>query len=158
MKRRINTFLTRFRRDESGSATIEFVFYFSVLFMILAAAVELATINLRHAMLERAVEVSVRDIRLNTGDIPSYQEVHSRICEEAAVLVDCSLNLKLEMKQVDPQNFASLPEAPDCVNAVEEPRPVRQFEPGQDNDLMLMQFGATPHLDMPDRAASRTFV
>lgn len=139
MKTRLAKTLSRFRRDEQGSATIEFVLYFSVLFVILAAAIELANINLRHAMLERAVEVAVRDIRLSTGEVPTFQEVRTKICEEAQVLDECESNLMLEMKQVTPTNFASLPEAPDCINSQQDPRPVRQFEPGQDNELMLIR-------------------
>lgn len=138
MKTRLKTLLSRFGRDEEGSATIEFTLYFTVLFTILAASVELGNINLRHAMLERAVEVAIRDIRLNTGDIPTYQEVRTKICEEATVLADCESNLMLEMKQVQPTNFEPLPAVPDCINAQQEPRPVRQFDAGQDNDLMLV--------------------
>lgn len=139
MKTRLTAALSRFRRDESGSATIEFVLYFTVLFVILATSVEIANINLRHAMLERGVDIAVRDIRLSTGAVPTYQEVRTRICEEANVLDECESNLMLEMKQVDPEDFATLPEAPDCINAEQTPRPVRQFQPGQDNDLMLIR-------------------
>lgn len=139
MTHRLITRLSKFHRDESGSATIEFVLYFTVMFVILATSVEIANINLRHAMLERAVDVAVRDIRLNTGSVPTFQEVRTQICEEANVLDECETNLMLEMKQVDPENFTSLPEAPDCINSQQDPRPVRQFEPGQDNDLMLIR-------------------
>lgn len=136
---RLNAALSRFRNDESGSASIEFVLYFTVMFVILATSVEIANINLRHAMLERGVDVAVRDIRLNTGSVPTYQEVRSKICEEANILEECESNLMLEMKQVDPESFVSLSEVPDCINAEQEPRPVRQFQPGQDNDLMLIR-------------------
>ncbi|SHG79729.1 TadE/TadG family type IV pilus assembly protein [Marivita hallyeonensis] len=139
MTQRLTKLFSRFRRDENGSASIEFVLYFSVIFVILAAAIELANINLRHAMLERAVEIAVRDIRLSTGDVPTFEDVRAKICEEAAVIDECDSNLMLEMKQVNPTNFTSLPEVPDCINSQQDPRPVRQFEAGQDNDLMLIR-------------------
>ncbi|WP_292294785.1 pilus assembly protein [Marivita sp.] len=148
----LKSLTSRFCRDESGSATIEFVLQFSILITILAASVDLSNINIRHAMLERSVEIAVRDIRLNTGDVPSFEAVRTAICEEAGILQECESNLMLEMKQVDPTNFAPLSGVPDCINAREEPRPVRQFNPGQDNDLMLLRvcfkynpiFPATP--------------
>jgi Flp pilus assembly pilin Flp len=139
MMTRLAKTLSRFRRDETGSATIEFVLYFTVLFVILATSVEIANMNLRHAMLERGVDIAVRDIRLSTGAVPTYEEVRQKICEEAEVLDQCSSNLMIEMKQVDPEVFVSLPDLPDCINAQEEPRPVRQYQPGMDNDLMLMR-------------------
>lgn len=139
MMYRIRTFASRFRRDEDGNATIEFAFYFTVFFLVLTAGVEIAFMNLRHAMLERGVDVVVRDIRLATGDVPDYAEVRTRICEEAAIIENCSENLMLEMVEVDPRNFWTIEPNPDCRNAEEEPRPVRNFTPGMDNALMLIR-------------------
>ncbi|WP_240705243.1 TadE/TadG family type IV pilus assembly protein [Pacificoceanicola onchidii] len=130
---------SRFRRDEDGNTTIEFVIYFTVFFFILAAGVEVAYINLRHAMLERGVDLATRDIRLSTGHIPAYADVRTKICEEASVLDDCENNLRLEMVQVDPRDLSGAPADADCQNAAEDPRPVRSFTNGQDNDLMLIR-------------------
>lgn len=132
-------FAARFRRSEEGSASIEFVLYFTIFFMVLSAGVEIAYINLRHAMLERAVDLATREIRLSTGEIPSYDSVRAQICEEAVVLDACEANLRLEMVQVDPRDTGSMPYDTDCQSASEEPRPVRNFTPGIDNDLMLLK-------------------
>ena len=45
----------------------------------------------------------------------------------------------LEMVEVDPRNFLTIEPNPDCRNAEEEPRPVRNFTPGMDNALMLLR-------------------
>jgi hypothetical protein len=132
-------FLARFLRREDGTATMEFVIYFSVFFLVLAAGVEIAYLNLRHAMLERGLDLATRDIRLSTGDIPSYEDVRTRVCEEAAILDSCSENLRLEMVQVHPRDLSGMPIEADCRNAEEDPRPVRNFQHGQDNDLMLIR-------------------
>lgn len=139
MMSRIKQYLRGFRAEENGSASVEFVLYFTVIFFILAAGVEMAYMNLRHAMLERAVDYSVRDIRLATGNIPSYGEVKAQICEEATIIDDCEGNLQLEMVQVDPRAFAGMSPAADCQNAAEDPRPVRNFVAGQANQLMLLR-------------------
>ncbi|MBP0484058.1 TadE/TadG family type IV pilus assembly protein [Sagittula salina] len=135
----IRSLVTRFRREEDGSAAVEFALYFTLFFFILTAGWEVAYMNLRHAMLERAVDLSVRDIRLSTGAVPSYTEIRTRICEDAAILSDCGSNLMLEMVEVDPRNFWTIDPNPDCRNAEEEPRPVRHFNAGQDNALMLIR-------------------
>ena len=136
---RIKQFASRFRREDDGSAAVEFVLYFTVFFMILSAAVEIAYINLRHAMLERGVDLATREIRLSTGEIPSYAQVRQMICNEATILDACTDSLRLEMVQVDPRAPTTIPVDADCQNSSEDPRPVRNFVPGQDNDLMLIR-------------------
>lgn len=138
MMSRLSQYLTRFRREEDGNSTVEFALYFTIFFLILAAGIEIAILNLRHSMLERGVDIATREIRLSTGDIPSYARVKEIICAEAA-MGNCAQNLRLEMRQVDPRNFEIMPHDADCQNAEEEPRPVRRFEAGQDNELMLVR-------------------
>lgn len=140
MMYQIKQFTRRFQKEEDGNATVEFVVYFTIFFLILAASVEIAYINLRHAMLERGVDLATREIRLSTGHIPSYEEVRNTICEKATILDACESNLRLEMVQVDPRNFvAEAPHNSDCQNAAQDPRPVRNFVHGQDNELMLIR-------------------
>ncbi len=129
----------RFRRDENGSMTIEFVLYFTLMVILLVTGVEIAYLNLRHAMLERGVDVVTRDIRLSTGEIPTYEQVRAQICSEATILGVCEDNLRLEMVQVDPRAFSAVPPDADCINAEEDPRPVRNFVAGKDNELMLIR-------------------
>lgn len=139
MTHRLTQLFTRFRQDEEGSTTVEFSVYFTIFFFILAAAVEMGYMNLRHALLERGVDLATREIRLNTGDVPTYEEVRAIICEEAVIVSGCTDNLRLEMIQVDPRNFTAIPPSADCINAEEEPRPVRNFQSGLDNQMMLMR-------------------
>ncbi|MFZ7093218.1 TadE/TadG family type IV pilus assembly protein [Primorskyibacter sp. 2E233] len=139
MMSRFHNLARRFRSEEDGNATVEFAVYFTVFFLLLAAGVEIAYMNLRHAMLERGVDLATREIRLSTGHIPTYEEVRGMICEKATILDDCANNLRLEMVQVDPRDFTSAPVDADCQNAVQDPHPVRNFVPGQDNELMLVR-------------------
>lgn len=139
MIRVMRSYFVRYAREEKGAAAIEFVLYFSLLFVVLAASVEMGHINLRHAMLERSVNKVVRDIRLNTGEVPTYESLRSSICAQSHIVDECESNLVLELREVDPREFQGLPAGADCMNAAEEPRPVRQFEPGTDNALMLMR-------------------
>jgi Flp pilus assembly pilin Flp len=138
MMSRLLHWLRRFRREEDGNSTIEFALYFTIFFLIIAAGIEIAILNLRHSMLERGIDLAAREIRLSTGHIPTYHDVKERICAEAA-MGDCMSNLRLEMRQVDPRNFVHMPHDADCQNAEEDPRPVRKFEAGQDNELMLIR-------------------
>ena len=139
MKRFLNNSVARFRREDSGSVTIEFAIIMSIFVIILGAAVELGYMNLRHAMLERGLDTTAREVRLNTGEVPTYSDLKDSICETATIIPNCVNNLRLEMKVVDARSFDPIPNTADCQNAEEEPKPLREFNSGLDNDLMLMR-------------------
>ena len=67
----MKTLFRKFRRDDTGSAAVEFALMFSVFFFILVSSVELGLMTVRSALLERALDMVVRDIRLTTGAAPN---------------------------------------------------------------------------------------
>jgi len=139
MRRLRSLFLRRFLRAEEGSATIEFAITFPAVLFLLLSSVELGFVTLNHAMLERAMDITVRDIRLGTGTAPQHDELKDLICERAGFIKECDVNLRLEMIQIDPRNWSSLPGDPDCTDQSEEVAPVRSFVNGLDNELMILR-------------------
>lgn len=131
--------LRRFRRSQSGSATIEFVLVFPAILTIMLSGIELGFVTLQHAMLERAMDITVRDIRLGTGSAPQHDEIRDLICDRAGFISNCQDNLRLEMVQVDPRAWAGVSEDPDCTDRTEEVSPVRNFINGQENELMILR-------------------
>lgn len=139
MIRQIRQFAGRFTRSEKGNATIEFVITFPAMLFFLLSGVELGMVSLHHAMLERAVDMTVRDIRLGTGTAPQHDDIKDLICTRAGFIDNCSANLRLEMIQADPFNWTGPPSAPDCTDQSEEVLPVRSFVNGQSNELMILR-------------------
>lgn len=139
MIRRTAQSLRRFRACEDGNATVEFAIVIPAFIMILMSTVELGLINLRHSQLERALDQTVRDIRLNTGANKSHAQVRDEICDLSGFIENCATSLRLEMVQVDPFNWSPVDPDPDCVNSIEDPKPVRTFEHGKSNELMLVR-------------------
>ena len=91
-------------RREDGNASVEFMIIFPIYFALLAMSVELSMITLRQTLLERGLDMAVRDIRLGTGEfVQSYDtdeeneaavedyhdKIKTRICDEAFVIMDC---------------------------------------------------------------------
>ncbi len=132
-------FFTRFRRSENGHATVEFAITFPAMLFMLLSGVELGFVTLHHAALERAMDMTVRDIRLGTGTAPQHDEIKDRICTRAGFIEDCSENLRLEMVQVDPRAWSEFSSDVDCTDKSEEVAPVRSFVNGQSNELMLLR-------------------
>ncbi|MDQ2089456.1 pilus assembly protein [Marimonas arenosa] len=131
--------LRRFRRRDEGTATIEFAILFPAFVMILLSSVEQGMITMQHSMLERGLDVAVRNVRLGTGDAPQHDEIKAQICEYAGVLKNCDTTLRLEMVQVDLRNQVAFDRSADCVDTSEAVQPVRNFVNGRENDLMLLR-------------------
>lgn len=139
MMHRLRNCLSGFRRGEGGQATIEFAITFPAMLFFLLSGVELGMVTLQHAMLERGLDIVVRDIRLGTGSAPQHNDIKEMICDEAGFIDDCYNNLRLEMIQVDPFNWVGLNGAADCTDASQPVSPVRSFVNGQDNELMILR-------------------
>ena len=136
---RTRSLIRRFLGNENGSATIEFALTFMPLMFVFMSAVELSLATFNHSVLERAVDETMRDIRLGTGTAPQHDQVKNLICERAAFITDCTENLRLEMIQVDPRNWVGIDSEADCTDQSEEVAPVRSFENGLENELMILR-------------------
>ncbi|HKK97764.1 MAG TPA: TadE/TadG family type IV pilus assembly protein [Marivita sp.] len=140
MTRFIKPKLRRFLRDEEGSAnTIEFALWLPVFLMIILATVEVGAMTMRHTQLERALDDTVRDIRLGTGDDITHAAIKTSICERAPLLADCEANLQLEMLSLDLRSWSNPPSSVDCVDTSRDVNPAREFTAGQDNELMYLR-------------------
>ena len=139
MKHCIQTALRRFRHREDGNATMEFAIIVPAFLLILMSTVELGVINLRHSQLERALDQTVRDIRLSTGADMQHDELRDAICARSGFIDGCSSSLRLEMLRLDPFDTVAIDSTPDCIDVVEDVQPVRSFENGQSNELMFIR-------------------
>lgn len=135
----VKSLLGRFSRSEDGSATIEFAITFPAMLFLMLSGIELGMVTLHHSMLERAVDITIRDIRLSTGAAPQHDEIKTLICQRAGFIDNCSNNLRLEMIQVDPRAWVAISTDPDCTDQSEEVSPVRSFVNGLENELMILR-------------------
>jgi hypothetical protein len=131
--------LARFRHEEAGTATVEFVLVFPLFLSVMMMAIELGFITLRHTLLERGLDMAVREVRLGTGTAPEHDEIKQLVCDNAMFILECETNLQLEMRPADIRTFNSLDRSVDCTDKAEPSKPVRQFTPGQQNELMLLR-------------------
>jgi len=142
MMARLRKTLRRYRRDEDGAITIEFVVLTPLLFTIFMTAMELGIYSMRQMWLDRGLDIAVRAVRLNTGNIPTHDAFKGTICSNAPFLPDCNQNLKLEMILVDPRAFTTLPDGADCTDQslpISSNEELRNFEAGGNHDLMLVR-------------------
>ncbi len=125
--------------NEDGNATVEFALMVPVLLISLIGAAEIGIMTLRHSMLERALDLTVRDVRLSTGVVWEHDDLRDSICDRLDIIPNCSENLKLEMQRTDPRNWTYVDTSPTCTDRSEDTDSETTFEAGRDNELMMLR-------------------
>ena len=97
--------LRKYRKNQEGTASVEFVLLFPIFIFVLLTGFESGFYMVRNVMLERAVDIAMRDVRLgNTlnvaGQPPDHAALKQRICDEAAVFPNCMSMIQVEMQPV----------------------------------------------------------
>lgn len=140
MTSRIANKIRNFLRGEDGNGTVEFAITFPAMLLFMLSGIELGIMILNHSSLERALDLTVRDIRLSTGTAPQHDEIKDLLCTRTGFINDCGSNLKLEMVQVDPRNWSSVPERATCTDASKEVQPKTTFKnDAKENELMILR-------------------
>ncbi|MEO1492258.1 MAG: TadE/TadG family type IV pilus assembly protein [Pseudomonadota bacterium] len=155
MMRAISKALRTIRGNTRGGSSVEFAVAFPFLCMFLFGYGEFGTLATRAVMLERGLDIAIREVRL--GNIPTdlgnvsaeeaadFQRelIKFRICQNAFLLVDCRQDLNVELIAIPlgdpiPTNEIS------CVDrAAEEINPPAQMNFGTagaaDLEVMLVR-------------------
>jgi hypothetical protein len=143
-----------FLSDDAGTATVEFVFIVPIVMLIFLASFESSYYMVRHVMLERSVDLVVRDIRLGKLDFlktKSQSEQHAAlkglICETSILSAKdtCVKSMKIWMQAINSADFEMKAPPRDCVDRLEvidplDPGPsTAEFKFGDDNEIMLLR-------------------
>lgn len=135
-----------FLKDDSGEATIEFLFVFPILFLIFTASFESSMFMARYVMFERAVDLTVRQLRLGTLLDPSHQVLKETICRSGMMIgsvSDCVNSMKIWMQPIDTGTFAMTAPPRSCVDKsqpiVTDDPPSGEFAYGTENQIMLLR-------------------
>jgi Flp pilus assembly pilin Flp len=140
MMRALLSQLRQLVRKEDGSAAVEFVIIFPVIATMIVMTLEMGFITLRQTLLDRGLDMAVREIRLGTNMNLQHDRVKTLVCENAMFLVDCQNQLFLEMEPSDPRAFTPLSEIASCTDEdVGDIRPAPEFNPGQANEVVLIR-------------------
>ena len=140
MNMRMKNILRRFRQEEKGAVfLIEFAIMAPMLFFMFFFGFELSMHSIRQMQLDRGLEVTTREVRLNTSFAFDHDSLKQAICANSGGLDKCNENLRLEMVTRNARGFVPMPENADCINSSEEVNPVRGWSLGKEHELMLMR-------------------
>ncbi|MDG2043220.1 MAG: pilus assembly protein [Maricaulis sp.] len=129
---------TRWRRDRSGSAAVEFAMIAAPFFLLLFAMIEVAAVFFTGTVLENAVLETARQIRTGQAQNSSMSatEFRNQICDRIAVVGNCD-RLLIDV-EVFP-NFGSI----DQSSPIDADGNVSSgsfgFDPGSAGDIVLVR-------------------
>jgi len=138
---RLDRRASRLRRDESGSSAVEFVILFPMFMAIFFAGFESGYLMLRNVMLERSVDLAVRQLRLGTPTPPSFDQFKQQICNETFFISDCQNRLQVQLRPVNMTTWGPLNGDPRCIDVESTIDPFDQTEylVGGNNELMMVR-------------------
>jgi hypothetical protein len=131
--------LARFARGETGTAAVELVITLPTVMFLFIASAESGLYMTRLIMLDRAVDMTMRDLRLGLLDNPTSLELKQEICSHTSILPDCVDALRLELVPVSTVTWNFPTGRVGCVDRDEEIQEATAFNPGVDNELMLVR-------------------
>ena len=133
------TRFAKFLKDERGSSTIEFVLLFPAFVVVMLSAVESGIFMIRSVMLERGVDLAVRELRLGINVPSDEQELITMVCNHSAFLQRCPEIMRLELVQIDMATWNFPSTAATCTISDELLQPELGYTVGVDHNLMLLR-------------------
>ncbi len=92
----------------------------------------------RQMMLERGVNLTIRDLRLGKIENPTHDGLKGLICQRATILRDCVANINMEL--VPMSLSGGLPQtSTQCVDRTGVIAPVESFSAGINEDIMFVR-------------------
>ncbi len=133
--------LRRFRRREDGSASFEFALFVSITVTVFMASAEASLFMIKHVMLERGLDLVMRDFRLGRLATLTHDQIRDKICDATPVLTNCNSELKVWIEPIDTTSFATpnLPAYCGDRNGTLESQPTGSVNHGSPDQIMFVR-------------------
>ena len=133
----------RLRANREGSSTVEFVLIFPGFLALFLVAYESGLMMVRNVLLERGVDLSVRDLRLAGSAAPNFNQLKANICRDSMVIQDedCDDVIQLQLEPVDTTAWTTLDDNVRCIDQENTINPLDEttFTGGGSNQLMMVR-------------------
>lgn len=130
--------LGAFGRDSAGNATMEFVVLFPFLLYMIFSIAEAGVLMTRTVMLDRGLDIAIRDLRLGLTEGVTHDIIKSQVCDAAFLLGRCDDVVLLEVSPLP--NATSFPAGEaNCIDRTSTLEPVVSFTPGARSEIMFVR-------------------
>ena len=154
--RRALSWLRRLVRAEDGTATVELVILFPAFVLVMVNAIEASVLMTRATLLDRGLDMAVRELRLNTEAPPGFDAFRASVCRHAGWLpddavvpvgdaaghsgnaeppdqakapFDCLSSLQVELQRISTDTWALMEPQARCVDRAEPIAPLTEDDP-----------------------------
>lgn len=148
MMRFFRRVLRGFRRED-GTASIEFVLAIPVLMTVFMASFESGLLMTRSIMLEQAVDVTIRELRLGHYTLPDAVKLKKEICGRTTILKECEANTIVELTRISTTNWALPNTKTACIDRDQEIQIPDTMVTILPNDMMLIRVCVRQKLMFP---------
>ncbi|MHC0054906.1 TadE/TadG family type IV pilus assembly protein [Actibacterium sp. D379-3] len=138
--RRLGRRLRRLLRREDGTATVEFVIMVPIFMLLFVSNFEVSMIMIRQMMLDRGLDLAMRELRLGTWPNPTTAILKQEICSHTAGLIsDCENQMMLELIPVPAASWTLPGPNATCKDRSADLEPATTFDAGAQNQLMVVR-------------------
>ncbi|MCG3268875.1 TadE/TadG family type IV pilus assembly protein [Yoonia sp. I 8.24] len=139
MMMRLRKWVRTFVADDSGVVTVEFLIVFPIFFGFFLMTYEMGIISVRNVMLERGIDMAVREVRIGVMAEPTSALLKESICDYAKILPDCENQLELEMLVRDVRAWVDIPTDVACVDRSVVTQAAVEFSNLGNNDIVFLR-------------------
>ncbi|MEM9725923.1 MAG: TadE/TadG family type IV pilus assembly protein, partial [Pseudomonadota bacterium] len=143
--------MRRWRKDEDGSTTVEFVLALPLFFTLLMAIFELSYLVLKIVTFDDAVAQASRFIYTGAaqGGAITAPQLEGFICENAPFFTDCEENIMVEARPI--ADFGATPtDNASCRDSADTGlQPAAAFSAGGSNEIMFLRVCVTTDTVFP---------
>lgn len=138
MRRLLSRFFRR-ARSEDGTATFEFVIVVPIIVLTCMASIEAGFYMTKHVLMERGLDMVMRDVRLGKLGRIDHDVLRTLICNQTKYLGDCENSLKIELLPVSTANFAMPTDRATCIDKGDPTEALTTVTPGGSHEIMVVR-------------------
>ncbi|WEK03239.1 MAG: pilus assembly protein [Candidatus Devosia phytovorans] len=128
----------KFLKDRNGVAALEFALVAPMLFALIFASIEAGWLMVQTIMLDRALDKTVRSLRIGNIPNPTLDNVRAVLCSEAMVLADCQRTVTLEFVPIlSPSDYPT--DLARCANRLTGISPILRFNAGSRSQTVFVR-------------------
>ena len=132
----LHKYLRSFSRDRTGAASVEFVMIAPLYFAFVFSMFEAGWLMTKSMMLERGLDMTVRELRFGSAASLNTNEFKKVICSHSKIIRDCEDSMTLN--QVLVKSASDIPDKAECVDRTAPAKPAKKLVPGDEDEFMYV--------------------
>jgi len=124
-------------KQDVGAVSVEFAIVAPFFLASTFWTFEAGHIMLQRAMLERGLDIAVRELRLGTGNNLTSDYLRGQICANTIAIPNCTSELLLDMHVVDLEN--TIEKTSSCHDRSTGTNPLTSWNQGLENEVVFIR-------------------